>query len=139
MRLAKALTAWGKTTSKGADASTRPAPEPTPPTYPTSHSQTLPTTPNQDLPSLHATHTPSSPPPIAAVPLTMVETATIPTPLDKGKGVVVIPSKDDEDIEDGQVFKRRRTNKVVTSVGLSPCPHLILCRPQSFPNQFKAS
>jgi len=49
------------------------------------------------------------------VPLTMVETATTPAPLDKGKGVVVIPSEDDEDTEDGQVFKRRRTTKVVTS------------------------
>ena len=98
------------------DASTHPSPEPTPPISPTSHSQTLPaTTPNQELPSAHATHTPSSPPPIAAVPLTMVETATTPAPLDKGKGVVVIPSKDDEDAEDEQVFKRRRTTKVVTS------------------------
>jgi len=116
LRLAKALAAGGKTTSKGVDASTQPAPEPTPPTSPTSHSQTLPTTtPTQDLPSPHATHTPSSPPPIAVVPLTMVETATTPAPLDKGKGVVVIPFEDDEDTEDGQVFKRRRTNKVITS------------------------
>jgi len=45
----------------------------------------------------------------------VVETATTPAPLEKGKGVVVIPSEDDEDTEDGQVFKRRRTNKVVTS------------------------
>jgi len=45
----------------------------------------------------------------------MVGTATAPAPLDKGKGVVVVPSEDDEDTEDGQVFKRRRTNKVVTS------------------------
>jgi len=45
----------------------------------------------------------------------MVETATTPAPLDKGKGVVVVPSEDDEDIEDGQVFKRRKTNKVVSS------------------------
>ena len=45
----------------------------------------------------------------------MVETATAPAPLDKGKGVVVVPSEDDEDTEDGQVFKRRRTTKVVTS------------------------
>ena len=78
----------------------------------------------------------------------MVETATTPAPLDKGKGVVVIPSEDDEDTKDGQVLKRRRTNKVVTShsssnhgaesrrehrpinwlwgVGLSPRSHLIL-------------
>ena len=110
------MTARGKATSKGADASTQPAPEPTPPPSPTSHSQTLPTTtPNQDLPSLHVTHTPSSPPLIAVMPLTMVEIETTPVPLDKGKGVVVIPSEDDEDTEDGQVFKRRRTNKVVTS------------------------
>ena len=49
------------------------------------------------------------------MPIAMVETATAPAPLDKGKGVVMIPSEDDEDTEDGQVFKRRRTNKVVTS------------------------
>jgi len=121
MRLAKALTARGKTTSKGAEASTHPAPEPIPPTSPTSHSQILPTTaPNQSLPSPHATPNPSSPPPIAVVPFTVVETATTPAPLDKGKGVVVIPSEDDEDTEDGQVFKRRRTNKVVTPFFLQP-------------------
>jgi len=45
----------------------------------------------------------------------MVETAPTLAPLDKGKGVVVIPSEDEEDTEDGQVFKRRRTTKVVTS------------------------
>jgi len=49
----------------------------------------------------------------------MVETATTPAPLDKGKGVVVVPSEDDEDTEDGQVFKRRKTTKVVTSTSSS--------------------
>jgi len=54
-----------------------------------------------------------------AVPLALAETATTPTPLDKGKGVVVVPSEDEEDSADGQVFKRRRTTKVVTSTSSS--------------------
>jgi len=165
LRLAKALANRGKASSKGADASTQPAPEPTPPTSPTSYSQNLPNiAPNQDLPSPNATHTPSSPPSIVIVPLTIVETATTPAPLDKGKGVVVVPSEDDEDTEDGQVFMRRRTTKVVTStsssnhgaeslrdhppsatsppinwlwsVGLSMSPRLPPRRPQSFPQSY---
>ena len=115
-KLARALAARGKTTSEGAGTSAHPAPESTLPTSPTSHTQALPTsTPSQDLPSPHATQTPTSPAPISTVPLTMVETATTPAPLGKGKGVVVIPSRDDEDTEDGPNFKRRRTIKVVTS------------------------
>jgi len=97
LRLIKALTAKGKAASKGAGDSTHPASEPAPPISPTSLSQNLPnTTPHQNLPSPNATHPPTSPPPITAVPLTMVETATTPAPLDKGKGVVVVPSEDDE-------------------------------------------
>ena len=53
------------------------------------------------------------------MPLALVETATTPVPLDKGKGVVVVPSEDDEDSADGQVFKRRRTTKVVTCTSSS--------------------
>jgi len=45
----------------------------------------------------------------------MVETATTPAPLDKGKRVVVVPSDEDEDSADGKVFKSRRTTKVITS------------------------
>jgi len=44
-----------------------------------------------------------------------------PAPLDKGKGVLVAPS-DDEDSSEGQVFKRRRTNRVISSRSASP-PH----------------
>jgi len=53
------------------------------------------------------------------VPLALAETATTPAPLDKGKGVVVLPSNDEEDSAEGQVFKRRRTTKVVTSTSSS--------------------
>jgi len=49
----------------------------------------------------------------------MAGTASTPAPLDKEKGVVVVPFEDDEDTEDGQVFKRRRTNKVVVSLSSS--------------------
>jgi len=38
-----------------------------------------------------------------------------PAPLEKNKGVVVIPSDEDEDSVDGPVFKRRRTTTVATS------------------------
>jgi len=160
LRLAKALTAQGKATSKGAEAG------PIHPTSPTSRPQTLPTTtPNQPPSSPHAAANPNSPPPIEAMPLTMAGTATTPAPLDKGKGVVVVPSEDDEDTEDGQVFKRRRTNKVVASpsssshdaeslrehppkatspphqlalgVGLNLSPCLPLRRAQNFPNRSK--
>ena len=114
------MTAKGKVASKGAGDSTHPASESAPPTSPTSlsknHSNTAP---HQNLPSPNATHPPTFPPPIAVMPLTMVETATTPTPLDKGKGVVMVPSDDDEDSADGQVFKRRRTTKVVTSTSSS--------------------
>jgi len=53
------------------------------------------------------------------VPLALVETATTPAPLDKGKGVVVLPSDDEGDSAEGQVFKRRRTTKVFTSTSSS--------------------
>jgi len=42
-----------------------------------------------------------------------------PVPLDKGKGFLVAPS-DDEDSGEGQVFKRRRTNRVISSRSPSP-------------------
>ena len=118
LSLVQALKTKGKIASTGVEDSTRPASELSPPTSPTSHSQhPSPTRPQQNPPS--PTHTPSSPPAIATVPLALVETATTPTPLDKGKGVVVVPSEDDEDSAEGQVFKRRRTTKVVTSTSSS--------------------
>jgi len=120
MRLVKALTARGKAASKGVEASPHPATEHVPPTFPISPSQTLPiAAPNQPSPLPHATPNPNSPPAIAVVPITMVKTATTPAPLDKGKGVVVVPSDEDEDSADGQVFKRRRTTKVVTFISSS--------------------
>jgi len=44
---------------------------------------------------------------------------SIPPPLDKGKGVLVVPS-DDEGLGEGQVFKKRRTNRVISSRSASP-------------------
>ena len=60
---------------------------------------------------------PSSPPPITAVPLALVEAGAFSAPLDKGKRVVEVVS-DDEDSAEGQVFKRQRTQhapQMVTS------------------------
>lgn len=37
------------------------------------------------------------------------------SPLDKGKGVVIVPSSDEEDTAEGPIFKRRRTTTVATS------------------------
>jgi len=48
-----------------------------------------------------------------------VACTSTPAPLDKGKGVLVAPS-DDEDSGEGQVFKRRRTNKVISLRSASP-------------------
>ena len=62
--------------------------------------------------------TPGSPPPIAAVPLA-VATSPSPTPLDKGKRVLVV-SSDDEDSGGGLVFKRRRAARAPTPQAASP-------------------
>jgi len=45
----------------------------------------------------------------------MVGTSFPPAPLDKGKGVVIVPFSDEEDTAEGPVFKRRRTTTVATS------------------------
>jgi len=45
----------------------------------------------------------------------MVGTSSPPATLDKGKGVVFVPSSDEEDAVEGPVFKRRRTTAVATS------------------------
>ena len=45
------------------------------------------------------------------MPLALVEAATSSAPLDKGNEVVVVPSDDDEDSAEGQVFKRQRTTQ----------------------------
>jgi len=51
---------------------------------------------------------PSSPLPIAAMPLALAEAAAPSAPLDKGKRVVVV-TDDDKDSAEGQVFKHQRT------------------------------
>ena len=66
------------------------------------------TTPSTPPVQLSPSQPPHSPPPIAAMPLALVEAATSSTPLDKGKRVVGVAS-DDEDSAGGQVFKRERT------------------------------
>jgi len=48
-----------------------------------------------------------------------VATNLTPAPLDKGKGLLIIPS-DDEGSSEVQVFKRRRTNRVIFSGSVSP-------------------
>jgi len=53
------------------------------------------------------------------MPLALAETTTTPGPLDKGKGVVVLPSDNEEDSVGGQDIKRTRTTKVVTSTSSS--------------------
>jgi len=53
------------------------------------------------------------------VPLALTETPAKPAPIDKGKGVVVVPSEDEEDSAEGQVFKRRRTSRATPQVATS--------------------
>jgi len=45
----------------------------------------------------------------------MVGTASPTAPLDKGKGLVVVPSNEEEDTAEGLVFKRKRTTTMATS------------------------
>jgi len=113
--LAKALKAHTKATSAKAGASDTPMTEKTPSEPPQS-----PTSPHttQTTNSPHTLQTPNSPPPIVAVPLAVANTST-PAPLDKGKGVLTIPS-DDEGSDEGHAFKRRRTNRVISSRSASP-------------------
>ena len=118
-RFAKVLTARGKANSGGAGASRPPAPEALATITPTSPAPTLSmpapaqTTPNP--PSPQTVPTPTSTLPIEAIPLAMVGTSSPPALLDKGKGVVIVPSSDKEDTAEGPVFKRRRTTTVATS------------------------
>ena len=109
--LAKTLRARPKATSAKVGASSTPITESNLPPSPTPHTAQTPNSP-------HSLQTPNSPPPIVAVPLDVAANLT-PTPLDKGKGVLVVPS-DDEGSGEGQVFKRRRTNRVITSRSASP-------------------
>jgi len=118
-RLAKVLVVRGKATSGGAGASTPPSLDASAATSPTSPTQTTPTlAPAQTTQNPHSPHTiltPTSPLPIVAIPLAMVGTSSPPAPLYKGKGVVIVPSDDEEDTADGPVFKRRGTTTVATS------------------------
>ena len=115
LALAKALKARTKETSAKAGAYDTPMTEKTPSEPP--HSPTSPHT-AKTTNSPHTLQTPNSPPPIAIVPLAVANTSS-PTPLDKGKGVLIVPS-DDEGSGEGQVFKRRRTNRVISSRSASP-------------------
>ena len=109
--LAKTLRARPKATSTKAGVSNIPTIESTLPPSPTPHTTQTPNSP-------HSLQTANSPPPIAAVPLAVAHTSA-PAPLDKGKGVLVVPS-DDKGSGEGQVFKRGRINRVVTSRSASP-------------------
>jgi len=53
------------------------------------------------------------------MPLALAETPVEPAPLAKGKGVVAVPSDDEGDSAEGQVFKRRRTSRAVPQVATS--------------------
>jgi len=109
--LAKTLRACPKATFVKAGASSAPITESNLPPSPTPHTAQTPNSP-------HSLQTPNSPPPIVVVSLAVAANLT-PAPLDKGKGVLVVPS-DDEGSGEGQVFKRRRTNRVVNSRSASP-------------------
>ena len=65
-----------------------------------------------------ALQTPSSPLPIAAVPL-VAASSPAPTPLDKGKRVLEILS-DDDDSEGVAPFKRRKSARVLLLLEASP-------------------
>ncbi|XP_068474813.1 uncharacterized protein [Phaseolus vulgaris] len=109
LKLAQILKSKGEASSKGVGDSIPPTSE-TAPTSPNLRPQHPPTTTSPPaLPSPN--HPPSSPPPIAAMPLALAETTAVPALLDKGKMVVVVPSEDEDESAEGQVFKRRRTTR----------------------------
>jgi len=116
-KLAQALKSKSEASSKGVGDSIPPTSE-TAPTSPTLRPQNLPpTTTPQTLPSL--THPSHSPPPIAAIPLALAATTVEPAPIDKGKGVVVVPSEDEDESVEGQVFKRRRITRAAPQAATS--------------------
>jgi len=57
------------------------------------------------------------------MPLALAESTATPNPLDKGKRVVVVPSENEDEFAEGQIFKRRMTTwaapQVVTSTSSS--------------------
>ena len=97
LRLAQVLKS--KDGASASPLSTSAAPPSSP--NPQPQSATTPLTPSvQPSPN----PPPSSPPPIAAMPLALVEAGASSAPLDKGKRVVEVVS-DDEDSAEGKVFK----------------------------------
>ena len=66
-------------------------------------------------PSTEATPASASSAPIAAIPLAAVRASPPPAPLEKGKGVVLIASDDEEDTMEAPVFKRRKAATAATS------------------------
>ena len=113
----KLAQAMKSASSKGGGVSKPPTSE-NAPTSPTLRPQSPPpTTTPQTLPFL--TQPPHSPPPIEAMLLALAASTAAPAPLDKGKGVVVVPSEDEEDFAEGQVFKRRRTTRAAPQVATS--------------------
>jgi len=122
LRLAQILKSKSEASTKGVGDSIPPT-SATAPTSPNSRPQHLPPTiaspPNPPSPN----HPPSSPAPIAVVPLALAGASAEPAPLDKGKRVVVVPSDDEEDSAGGQVFKRRRPLELLLK--LRPPPHLL--------------
>jgi len=49
----------------------------------------------------------------------LAESTDAPAPLDKGKRVVVVPSEDEDESTEGQVFKRRRTTRAAPQAVIS--------------------
>ena len=107
LKLAQALKSKGEATLKGVVDSIPPTSE-TAATSPTPRPQNPSQTTNpQALPS--PIHPPKLTTSQSGHPLALSETTAAPAPLDKGKGVVGVPSENEEESAKGQVFKRRRT------------------------------
>ena len=109
LRLAHILKSKGGASAKEVGGSPLPTSD-APPSSPNPRPQHNPT-PSTPPAQLSPDQPPNSPPPIAAIPLALVEAAAPSAPLDKGKRVVVVPSDDDEDSAEGQVFKQHRTTQ----------------------------
>ena len=103
LKLAHVLKSKDEASAKEVGGSPLPTSN-TSPSSPNSRPQpsTTPSTPSVQPSPNQPQH---SPPPIAAMPLALAESAA---PLDKGKRVVEVVS-DDEKSSEGQVFKRKRT------------------------------
>jgi len=122
------LLSRGNAAINKAGPSSRPTPSALPTTFLASPAQFTPTAASpQPIPNTSSPHpaadpfqpqtvsAPTSPTPIVAIPLATFRASPSPTPLEKNKGVVLIPYDEDEDSMDGPVFKRMRTTAVATS------------------------